>query len=131
MKGDLELLRGMVDLLYAKKAKNIIVLDIRGISSLTDYMLVADGRVERHVTALMHALLEETKKRGSVPVRSEGSEYGEWIVVDYFSIIVHLFIPEMRERYGPERLWPGARIVDVVPATADRGGADAMVGEIS
>jgi ribosome-associated protein len=108
-----ELVRELALTLYKKKGTNIIALDVRGISAVTDFVLIADGNVERHVIALAHEIEDFMKKQGRKSVQVEGMGTGDWIVLDFFEIIVHLFIPKMRQKYQLERLWADGKIIDV------------------
>lgn len=108
-----ELVRELAQALYAKKGTNIIALDVRGVSAVTDFVLIADGNVERHVIALAREMEDFMKKKGQKPVHVEGMGTGDWIVLDFFEIVIHLFIPKMRQKYQLERLWADAEIIDV------------------
>ena len=99
--------------LFDKKGFNILALDVREISTLTDYYIIVEGNVDRHVTALAKAVIERLKKEGEQPAHVEGLELGDWVVVDFVSVIVHLFKPGMRERYRLEELWQAAKVVDL------------------
>ena len=99
--------------IYDKKGFNIIVLDVRNVCTMTDYFIIAEGTVDRHVKALSDAVeneLEKTKKR---PLYTEGKQSGEWAVLDYGDFIVHLLIPELREKYALEQIWRESKIVDI------------------
>lgn len=93
-----------------KKGMNIMVLDVRGICTMTDYFIIAEGTVDRHVKALAHSVEEALNQ---APYRSEGLETGDWIVLDYVDSIVELFVPEMREKYQLETLWKEGKIVSL------------------
>lgn len=93
-----------------KKGMNILALDVRGICTMADYFVIAEGRVDRHVQALANNV---EKVLNQTPYRAEGREYGEWIVLDYLDILVHLFTPEMREKYQLETLWKEGKVVSL------------------
>lgn len=99
--------------LYNKKGSNIIALDVRGISSMTDFVLIADGNVDRHVVALAKEVEHLMKEEGEKASHVEGMQNGDWVVLDYLHIVIHLFVPEMREKYQLERLWPEGKILDL------------------
>jgi len=103
----------IVQTIYDKKGTNIVALDVRGISSITDFVIIADGNVDRHVIALANELQDLMKKEGERPVHAEGKQSGDWIVLDYFQVVIHLLLPEMRQKYQLERLWPEAKVVDL------------------
>lgn len=109
-----KILKEICQSIYDKKGFNIITIDVRGISTITDYFIIAEGNVERHVQALFSAV-EETrwKKEGKKPLFREGEYTGNWAVLDYGDVMVHFFIPELREKYRLEQIWTAGRIVDV------------------
>lgn len=91
----------------------MIAIDVEGICSITDVFLIAGGNVERHVAALAHAVIEEEKENGQSPFHVEGLREGDWVVIDFGDLIVHLFHPEQREKYQLESLWKEGKIIDV------------------
>jgi ribosome-associated protein len=99
--------------IFDKKGFNILVLDVRGVSSLTDYIVIAEGNVDKHVSAIAEALFKQLKEVGLLPVRTEGMKEGDWVVMDYFHIMIHLFMPGLRDKYQLEQLWKEGQIVDV------------------
>ena len=99
--------------LFDKKGFNILALDVRSITDLTDYCIIAEGNVDRHVKALCHNVLDAVKQLGIDPVAVEGQEEGDWIVIDFGSAIIHLMLPDMREKYALEELWKASKIVDL------------------
>jgi ribosome-associated protein len=96
-----------------KKGANVVTLDVRGISSITDYFIIAEGSVARHVVALAQYVDEVLRKRNITPVHSEGMREGEWIVLDYMGFMIHLFIPELRQHYALEEVWKEGCVVNV------------------
>jgi ribosome-associated protein len=110
---DMALLKSISQVLFDKKGYNILTLDVRGISSMTDFFIIAEGSVEKHVQALSRQLAEQIGELGHKPDHIEGQAEGAWIVLDYGHFIVHLFIPEMREKYRLEQVWREGAIVDV------------------
>lgn len=104
---------------YDKKGFNILVLDVRKVSTMTDYFIIAEGTVDRHVKALSHAIIDELSAHGRKnPLHVEGQQEGDWIVLDYADFVIHLFVPELREKYALEELWREGHIVDVKINTA-------------
>lgn len=87
------------------KAKDIISIDVRGKSSITDYMVICTGTSNRHVSSIASHLLDEAKKQGHLVLGSEGQSDADWVVVDLDSIIVHIMQEESRQRYELEKLW--------------------------
>lgn len=110
----------MAQAIYDKKGANILAIDVRGVSSLTDYFLIAEGNVERHVAALAKAVVSQQEECGFAPYHLEGMKHADWVVLDYGSIVVHFFIPEQREKYALETLW---RLGKIVQLKIDIGGA--------
>jgi ribosome-associated protein len=109
--------------IYDKKGMNTVVLDVRGVSSMTDFFVIAEGTVDRHVKALSEVIVDEMALRGLRPWHIEGQQEGDWVVVDFNDFVIHLFIPELREKYALEQLWKQGKIVDVqivVHKTNDR-----------
>lgn len=89
-----------------KKAADVRVLDLRGISSYTDFFVVCSGNTERQTKAIHDAIYEGLKKDyGVLPRRVEGVGEARWILMDYFDVVVHIFVPEVREFYRLEQLW--------------------------
>ena len=87
------------------KAKDIVILDVRGKSSVTDYMLIASGTSNRHVKSLADQVTQEVKKHGVQPLGVEGIETAEWALVDLGDLVVHVMQPQARSFYDLERLW--------------------------
>jgi len=99
--------------IFDKKGINIIALDVRELSSLTDFLLIAEGNVERHVSALSYEIQEKLKEEGEIPIYVEGEQCGDWVVIDYINVMVHLFTPALREKFQLETLWKSAKIIDL------------------
>ena len=87
------------------KADNVHVLDVRHLTTVTDTMVVASGRSDRHVRAIAGAVVEQAKKAGFRPLGVEGERSGEWVLVDLADIVVHVMLPRVRELYNLEKLW--------------------------
>jgi len=100
-----KLVRDVVADLEAVKATDITVLDVRGLSSVTDFMIVATGRSKRHARALGENVALAAKRAGYPPLGVEGEQSGEWILIDLFDVVVHVMISEARELYQLEKLW--------------------------
>ena len=111
MSQDSDTLRTLIEAsLEDGKAEEVVVIDLRGKTSIADFMIVATGGSQRHVTSLADHLVERIKKSGirrSVPV--EGKARADWILVDAGDVIVHLFRPEVREFYNLEKMWGAAQ----------------------
>lgn len=100
-----ELALAIRDILDNKGADRIQVLEVGNMTSITDYFVIANGRNVQALHALAEDLIDKMLEQGVEARRSEGLKDGKWIVVDYASVIVHLFHPEEREYYNIERLW--------------------------
>jgi len=96
-----------------KKAEQVHVLDLRKGSAFTDFFIIATGNNIRQVQAIADGIQETLKKDGVRPALIEGYSRGEWILLDYFDFIVHVFLPTTREFYALERLWGDAERVEV------------------
>jgi ribosome-associated protein len=91
-----------------RKAADIMVLDLRGISNATDFFLIASGTSDMHVRSVAEHVMEELKKEGQRPDHIEGLRGGRWVLLDYIDFVVHVFHPTAREFYQLERLWGDA-----------------------
>jgi ribosome-associated protein len=109
----LETLTMIAQVIYDRKGFNILALDVRGLSSITDFLLIAEGNVDRHVSAISRAIIDALEEKGEEPVHAEGLKTGDWAVLDYGEVMVHIFSPGLRERYCLERLWSESKIVDL------------------
>jgi ribosome-associated protein len=87
------------------KAQDVRVIDVRGLTTITDYMIVASGRSSRQVKALKDRVLEAARDRNIRPLGIEGENAGEWVLIDFGDVIVHTMQPETREFYQMEKLW--------------------------
>ncbi|MGE0451238.1 MAG: ribosome silencing factor [Vicinamibacterales bacterium] len=95
-----------------KKAVDIVVLDLRKAAGFTDHFLICSGTNSRQVRAIADGILEALAAEGEEPAHVEGYERSEWILLDYFDFIVHVFAPDTRIFYGLERLWGNAEQVE-------------------
>jgi ribosome-associated protein len=97
--------------LYAKQAKDIRIFDVRGLSSVTEYYVVATGTSAPHLKALIAETQHQMKKSGIATYRKSGESDSGWVVVDYVYAVVHVFSTEARAYYAIEKLWSTAREV--------------------
>jgi len=98
----------VVDVASDKQATDILLLDIRPVSILADYFVICTGTSERQIKAIIDDVVEQLDKDGVNPLHQEGTSDSGWILLDYGSVIVHVFAPDERAYYGIERLWSGA-----------------------
>ena len=103
-----ELAHRIVDVASDKKAADIVLLRTAEITTMADFFVIASGRSDRQVQALSQAIVDELRDEGIKPLGVEGLSSARWVLLDYGSVIVHLFAPEEREYYGLERLWSSA-----------------------
>ena len=96
-----------------KKAVDLIVLDLRKAAGFTDFFVIASGTNPRQVRAIADSVMESLAADGAKPAHVEGYDRSEWILIDYFDFIVHVFAPETRVFYGLERLWGNAERIEV------------------
>jgi len=98
----------------SKKAVGLRVLDLRGVTTFTDYFVICGGNNPRQIQAISDEITLELKKRGELPLSVEGYDNAEWVLLDYGDYIVHIFAEKARAYYDLERLWRDAK--DVPPA---------------
>ena len=98
------------------KALDPILLDLRGVTDMTDYFLILSGTSDTHVRSLGQHLMEEMKKAGFRATHVEGLEKGRWVLVDFVDFVVHIFHPTLRNFYQLERLWADAEQIPIETA---------------
>ncbi len=108
-----KIINRIAQVIYDKKGSNITALDVSDYSTICDYILIAEGNVDRHVIAIANAVQDELRSLGIRPQRVEGQSMGDWVVLDYLQIIIHIFMPGMREIYKLEELWSSATVYDL------------------
>lgn len=112
-KQDKKKLDQISQIIFDKKGVNILALDLRTVSSMSEYCIIAEGSVGRHAKAIGAAIKASMNAEGFSLLHFDGEQEGDWIVMDYGDIIVHLLTPGMREKYALEELWSKAKIIDV------------------
>ena len=95
----------VVDALEDLKAVNIVTLDVSGLTDVMDSLVIASGTSNRHVKSLADNVCVEAKKQGMPPIGVEGQDAGEWVLVDFGDVVVHVMLPATRDLYDLERLW--------------------------
>jgi ribosome-associated protein len=112
-----ELAQRAAAILLERKANDVVLLCLKGVSDMTDYFLIASGTSDTHVRALGHSVLEDMKKETAQTAHHvEGLQAGRWVLLDYVDFVVHVFHPTLRNFYQIERLWADA---EVIPIEAD------------
>ena len=99
-----------------KKADDVVLLDLRKAAGFADYFLICSGGNPRQIRAIADAIMEALAADGAKPAHVEGYQRSEWILLDYFDFIVHIFSPETRLFYSLERLWGNAERVEIPAA---------------
>lgn len=87
------------------KAVNTVTMDVRSLTDVMDYLVITSGTSNRHVKALASNASVEAKKQGVRPIGIEGDDAGEWVLVDFGDVVVHVMLPATRDFYDLERLW--------------------------
>ena len=93
------------DALADMKALQVKLLDVRGLTDIADFMIIASGTSDRHVRSVAQRVVEKCKEAGFRPLGVEGQQDGDWVLIDLSELIVHVMLPRVREFYGLEKLW--------------------------
>jgi ribosome-associated protein len=117
-----EMARRLAGIADDKGARDLVALDVRDLVGYTDYLLIATARNERQAKAIHDEIYHRMKREGWLPARVEGEREAEWVLMDYLDCVVHVFTPELRDRYRLEVLWGEAEKLDLDLAGA-RGAA--------
>jgi len=104
-----------------KKAFNIIILELKKVSAVTDYFLICSGRSDRQVQAIAQFIDERMREKGIRPLGEEGMQQGRWILMDYADVVIHIFYDQVRLHYDLEGLWREAAQIDVPRIEASEG----------
>ncbi|MGD8495498.1 MAG: ribosome silencing factor [Gemmatimonadales bacterium] len=108
----------IVEALLERNAREPVLLDLRGLSDAADYFVIASGDSDTHARAIADAVMERGRAAGMRPAGVEGQSAGTWILIDYISAVVHVFLPRVRDFYRLEELWgdaPLTRLEEVAP----------------
>jgi ribosome-associated protein len=95
----------IIDALGDMKALDVKLLDVRGLTDIADFMVIASGTSDRHVRSVAQRVVEKAKEAGFRPHGVEGQQDGDWVLIDLNEMIVHVMLPRVREFYGLEKLW--------------------------
>jgi ribosome-associated protein len=101
---------------FDKKAERVTVLDLREADAFTDFFIICSGQGPRQVKAIAEAVEAALRRARVRPLNVEGVDHAEWVLLDYFDFLVHVFTPDTREFYALERLWGSAERIDVSEA---------------
>lgn len=113
-----------------RKAENLLVLDVRKLSSVTDYFVIASGTSHPHLRAIVEEISGKLRDEHDLrPSRTEGSTGGSWVVLDFFDVIVHVMHAEVRSRYDLESLWGDAKVVSPPKPRAKKSDAEKPVAK--
>jgi ribosome-associated protein len=112
---DNELIKHITDCCSDEKADDIVLLDVRNLTSLTEYFIIASGRNPKHVQSISDNVNNKLSLLEIFPLRREGYQEGTWIINDYNSAILHIFCAEKRNHYDLERLWGEAPKIAIIP----------------
>jgi ribosome-associated protein len=96
-----------------KKAENMKILDLKELSSFTDYFVVCSGNSDRQVQAIADSIVIQLKEDGFTPISMEGYREGRWVLVDYGDVVIHVFLDALRDYYSIEELWHDAKKVPI------------------
>ncbi len=114
-------LEAILDAVLERNSRDPVLLDLRELSDATDWFVIASGDSDTHVRAIADNVLERARRHGVRPAGVEGKGSGTWVLLDFIDIVVHIFLPRVREFYRLEELWgdaPATPIVDAAPGKA-------------
>lgn len=107
-----ELAQKIGEIIVDKKGKNVLTLEVGHFSSVANYLIICEGNVDRHVIAIAGSIVKTVRDEDKTrPHHVEGMSTGDWILIDYGVVLVHIFMPDLRERYQLEELWSRGKIV--------------------
>jgi ribosome-associated protein len=116
---DRELMHLVAEACLDEKAQRMIILEVKDLTVLADYFIIASGRSSIHVRSIVEHVEEKLKEQGIIPLHRDGQQQGVWAVLDCNSVILHVFRPEERDYYDLEGLWGGARQVELESAARE------------
>jgi len=100
-----EIASTVIEALEDMKARDVVLIDVQPMTSITDLMVIASGTSDRHVRSVAENVIEKCKQQGQRPLGVEGLEGGEWVLVDLQDVLVHVMLPKVRDFYNLEKLW--------------------------
>ena len=121
-----ELAARVVDAMADKRASDVTVIDLRGVSSMADFFVIATGESDLQIKAISNGIKDLIEEEcGEQPWKREGMDHLQWVVLDYVDVVAHIFLPEKREHYRIDRLW-GEADSEVVPEDGDASDLDLL-----
>ncbi len=102
-----------VEAALERNARESVLLDLRGVSDATDWFLIASGDSDTHARAIAENLIDRMREAGFRPAGVEGKASGNWILLDYITLVIHIFLPRVRDYYDLERLWGDAPVMAI------------------
>lgn len=114
------LARRCAEFMLSKKAKDVVMLDIRKLTDMTDFFIVCTADSDIQVKAVADAVLDGLLEHGIKPYRTEGWQGGQWVILDFVEVVAHIFHREAREFYKIERLWSDAKVEKVVDEPVEK-----------
>ena len=108
-----KLIKNIIELIKSKKGYDITILDVKKLSSLTEYFIICSSDSEPQTRSIMNHIKKELSKKKTKPYQIEGLDYCDWVLMDYFDIVIHIFKKEIRDFYNIERLWGDAKITKI------------------
>jgi ribosome-associated protein len=105
------------------KANDVVLLNLKGVSDVTDFFVIASGTSDTHVRSVAEHVVEQMRKEGVRVHHEEGLTTGRWVLLDFFDFVVHVFHPALRQFYQLERLWSDAEVIAVDPQGTHAQGA--------
>jgi len=113
----------IVSAMESKKSFDITVLDLRESSAFTDFFVIGSGQTSRQVKAITESIEARLKASGVRPSHIEGASHSDWVLMDYFDVVVHVFKSDVRQHYELERLWGAATRIPIPSSSSSTGGA--------
>ena len=113
----LEMAKRAAQIALEYRANDVVLLDLRGVTDMTDFFIVASGTSDTHVRSVGENLAEEMKKLGTPVYHMEGTPKGRWVLLDFVDFVVHVFHPTLRDFYQLERLWADAETIPIEGGT--------------
>jgi ribosome-associated protein len=108
-------IKPFVTAVLGRKALQVVILDVRNLTSVADAFIICSGRSNRQVTAIADFIQRDLKKKGKKPINVEGKKEGHWVLMDYGDVIIHVFYESLRNFYDLEGLWIDARRLSTEP----------------